>query len=102
MIKNGHNFIKISTLTWFCLCSLLISFFSYLYFLNLAVIAVAERADLSKESDRIKSEIAILETKYIESRYMITSRIVDIQNNDNVSEKIFVFRNRNDSLAMYK
>ncbi len=102
MIKNGHNFIKISKLTWFCLCSLLISFFSYLYFLNLAVIAVAERTDLSVMRSEIKSEIAILETEYIESRYMMANHIVDSQENEIVSDKIFVFRNRSDSLAMYK
>lgn len=90
-----HIKIRISSLQQsYCFIGLLISMmFAYLYFLNLSVVHVVMRKEAAQEENQLRTEIAMLETSYINSQHKIADRIATVEGYNNVeTEKVFVTR----------
>ena len=67
--------------------------FAYLYFLNLSVVHVVMRKEAAQEENQLRTEIAMLETSYINSQHKIADRIATVEGYNNVeTEKVFVTR----------
>ncbi len=64
----------------------------YLYFLNLSVVHVVMRKEILQEQNHLRTEIASLETSYIEAQHKIASRIATVEGYTVDTPKIFVTR----------
>lgn len=64
----------------------------YLYFLNVSVVHVVMRKELLQEQNQLRTEIAELETSYIEAQHKIANRIADLDGYSIDTPKIFVTR----------
>lgn len=71
---------------------LMLAVASYLYFLNLSVVHVVMRKEATQEKNQLRTEIAMLETSYIEAQHKIADRIADLEGYSIDTEKIFVTR----------
>jgi hypothetical protein len=71
----------------------------YLYFLNLSVVHVVMRKEVIAEQNQIRTEIAELETSYIEAQHKIAGRIAHLDGYSIDTAKIFVTRGE-DSLVL--
>jgi hypothetical protein len=77
------------------LCSLAvlgISVVAYLYFLNISVIHVVMRQEALQDVKTLQTEIAVLESAYIEAQHVIAARIATLDDFNSDAEKIFVTR----------
>ncbi len=75
-----------------CLGLLVLSVVAYLYFLNLSVVHVVMRQEASSELKELQTNIALLESAYIEAQHTISSRIALLDGYSTDTEKIFVSR----------
>ena len=91
-MSKSRDTIKESRVTIGCLCLLVFSFVAYLYFLNISVVHVVMRKEASHDINELKTEIAVLETAFIESQHTIASRIATLDGFSIESKKIFVTR----------
>jgi hypothetical protein len=71
---------------------LVVSVLAYLYFLNLSVVHVVMRKEATQESNQLRTEIAMLETSYIQSQHKIADRIANLEGYSIDTEKIFITR----------
>jgi hypothetical protein len=71
----------------------------YLYFLNLSVVHVVMRKEVLADQNQIRTEIASLETSYIEAQHKIAGRIAYLDGYSIDTAKIFVTRGQ-DSLVL--
>ncbi|MEK7462147.1 MAG: hypothetical protein AAB618_01075 [Patescibacteria group bacterium] len=71
----------------------------YLYFLNLSVVHVVMRKETLAQHNQIRTEIAQLETSYIEAQHKIAGRIAYLDGYSIDTAKIFVTRGQ-DSLVL--
>ncbi len=71
----------------------------YLYFLNLSVVHVVMRKEVIAQQNQIRTEIAGLETSYIEAQHKIAGRIAHLDGYSIDTAKIFVTRGE-DSLVL--
>jgi hypothetical protein len=71
---------------------MLLSVVAYLYFLNVSVVHVVMRQDAATEIKSLETEIAILESKYIDAQHTVASRIGTVTDYNTDTEKIFVSR----------
>ena len=78
--------------TSLCAGLLLMSVFAYMYFLTLSVVHVVLRQETSEKINLLRSEIALLESDYIDARHNISDRIVTLENFSLNQEKIFIHR----------
>jgi hypothetical protein len=78
--------------TLFLLTLLLIGVGVYLYFLNLSVVHVVMRKETLAEQNKLRTEIAALETSYIEAQHKIAGRIAHLDGYSIDTAKIFVTR----------
>lgn len=90
---NIRNFsLSSSTQTALGVCLFAIAVISYLYFLNMSVVHVVMRKEATQEQNKLRAEIAMLETSYIEAQHKIADRIAS-RNGYNVdSDKVFITR----------
>lgn len=65
---------------------------TYLYFLNLSVVHVVMRKETLAEQNQLRTEIAALETSYIEAQHKIAGRIAHLDGYSIDTAKIFVTR----------
>ncbi len=65
---------------------------AYLYFLNVSVVHVVMRKEILQEQNQLRTEIAQLETSYIEAQHKIANRIADLHGYSVDTPKIFVTR----------
>jgi hypothetical protein len=65
---------------------------TYLYFLNLSVVHVVMRKEATQESNQLRTEIAMLETSYIQSQHKIADRIANLEGYSIDTEKVFITR----------
>ena len=65
---------------------------AYLYFLNLSVVHVVMRKEVLAEQNQLRTEIAALETSYIEAQHKIAGRIAHLDGYSIDTAKIFVTR----------
>jgi hypothetical protein len=91
-MSNSRETIKESRVTIGCICLLLLSFVAYLYFLNMSVVHVVMRKEAAHDISELRTEIAVLETVFIESQHTIASRMATLSGYNVDSEKIFVMR----------
>jgi uncharacterized membrane protein YjgN (DUF898 family) len=80
--------------------ALFIAVAAYLYFLNVSVVHVVMRKEAVQEQNQLRTEIAALETKYIEAQHVIAARIATLDGYNRDSEKIFVSRGDVDALVL--
>lgn len=79
--------------SFFCVGLLVSAVFAYLYFLNLSVVHVVMRKEATQQENQLRTEIAMLETSYIDSQHKIADRIATAEGYNNVdTEKVFVTR----------
>lgn len=78
--------------TFFGVSLLVLSVVAYLYFLNVSVVHVVMRKEATQEQNRLRTEIAMLETSYIESQHKIADKIADLEGYSTETEKIFITR----------
>lgn len=71
---------------------LILSIVAYLYFLNVSVVHVVMRQDAVSEIKNLQTEIAMLESAYIEAQHTIASRIAVLDGYNTETPKIFVSR----------
>lgn len=78
--------------TSLCAGLLLLSIFAYMYFLTLSVVHVVLRQETSEKINSLRSEIALLESEYIEARHDISDQIATLEDFSQSQEKIFIHR----------
>ena len=71
---------------------LLMAVVAYLYFLNVSVVHVVMRKEADQEQNKLRAEIAMLETSYIEAQHRIADRIASLTEYAVDTEKIFITR----------
>ena len=91
-MHKSRDYKKEYRITLSCFAVLVISVMAYLYFLNLSVVHVVMRQDAASEINDLQTEIAILESAYIEAQHTISSRIALLDGYSTETEKIFVSR----------
>jgi hypothetical protein len=79
-------------ITLACLGLFALSVVAYLYFLNVSVVHVVMRQDAAVEIKELQTEIAVLESAYIDAQHTIASRIALLDGYSTETEKIFVSR----------
>lgn len=78
--------------TYCCLSLLMLCVVGYLYFLNLSVVHVVMRKEATQDQNRLRTEIAMLETSYIEAQDKIADKIADLEGYSTETDKIFITR----------
>ncbi len=78
--------------TYLGVCLLMAAVAAYLYFLNLSVVHVVMRKESSHEANELRTQIAMLETSYIEAQHKIADRIANLDGYSIDTEKVFVTR----------
>jgi Tfp pilus assembly protein PilN len=91
-MKKSRDKISYSKATLSCLLMLVASVILYLYFLNMSVVQVVMRTEFSQEQNSLRTEIAQLEARYIDSQHLIAARISSLQGYETDVTKIFVSR----------
>lgn len=84
-IKNQNNFITAS-----CVVLLVSGVVAYMYFLSLTVVHVVMRNEVMQSMNQLRSEIAYLETSYIEANHVISSQVATLQGFNKVEDKVFI------------
>ncbi len=84
--------IKESRITIACFVLLVGTLVAYLYFLNMSVVHVVMRKEASQDISALKTEIAVLETSFIEAQHIIANRIATLEGYDTDTAKVFVTR----------
>lgn len=95
--QNSFSAVRIlrisnSQQTFICMTLLMMAIAAYLYFLNVSVINVVMRKEASQEQNRLRTEIAMLETSYIQAQHTIADRIASLDGYSVDNEKIFITR----------
>ncbi len=79
---------------------LCLSVFAYMYFLGLSVVHVVTQEELERESKLLVSQIADLESAYIEAQHKVNQKMAQRGEFNALGEKIFIARNNNQSLVL--
>ena len=79
---------------------LLLSMVAYLYFLNVSVVHVVMRKSADQEYNQLRTEIAALETEYIQAQHKIAAEIATLEGYNRDTAKIFVTRGSADVLVL--
>lgn len=91
-MNTRRETIKESRITIACFVLLFAVLVAYLYFLNMSVVHVVMRKEASQDISALKTEIAVLETSFIEAQHIIANRIATLEGYDTDSAKVFVTR----------
>jgi len=91
-MNTRRETISYSRATIGCFVLLVTTIVLYLYFLNMSVVEVVLRTEHTQNQNQLKTEIALLEARYIESQHTIAERIANLQGYDTDVSKIFVSR----------
>lgn len=92
--------IKHHVITACCATVLVSGVVAYMYFLSLSVVHVVMRKEVMQETNRLRSEIAFLETSYIEAHYIISSKVASADGFTEIRDKIFINATPKDSLVL--
>lgn len=68
----------------------LFSIVLYIYFLSLSVTHVVFRQESVQKMNALRSEIAELDTKYIEAKHKINTELVSLNHFSKTEDKIFI------------
>ncbi len=83
-----------------CFGVLVLSVVAYMYLLSVSVVHVVMRKDLNREVVQLRSEIAILESSYIEASHKISQRVATADSFSAVKDKIFIHTTSDTSLVL--
>lgn len=61
-----------------------------MYFLSLSVVHVVMRKEATAQIGQLRSEIAKLETSYIEAKHQISAKVANLDGFNETDEKIFI------------
>jgi len=73
-----------------CFALVLVGVISYMYFVSLSIVHVVMQKEASSSIIQLRSEIATLETAYIEARHNISSQLASAEGFTAVDNKIFI------------
>lgn len=77
-------------LTTACIGLLIFGVVAYMYFLSLSVVHVVMRKEATAQIGELRSEIARLETSYIEAKHQISARVASLEGFNQTEEKVFI------------
>lgn len=86
--------------TYVAIAMLIMSVIAYLYFLNISVVHVVMRKEAVQEQNVLRTEIAMLETNYIQAQHTIAARIATLDGYNVETSKVFVSREASDTLVL--
>ncbi len=72
---------------------------AYMYFLSASVMHVVLRTEVEQSVQQLHSEIALLESQYIQAQHRVSERISSLQGYNEVTNKVFIDR-RSPSLVL--
>ncbi len=84
-LQNNNNLI-----TSLCVSLLLFGVIAYIYFLSVSVVHVVMRKEATTQIGELRSEIARLETSYIEAKHQISARVASLEGFNQNQEKVFI------------
>jgi len=84
-LQNNTNLI-----TSLCVSLLVLGVAAYIYFLSVSVVHVVMRKEATTQIGELRSEIARLETSYIEAKHQISARVASLDGFNQNQEKIFI------------
>ncbi len=73
-----------------CFSLLVVSVVAYMYFLSLSVVHVVMRKEVLQEINQLRSEIAFLESSYIEANHVISQQVATADGFSAVKDKVFI------------
>jgi len=82
--KNNHY------ITSLCVGLFISSIVGYMYFLSLSVVHVVIRKEALQEISHLRSQIANLDTEYIEAKHKISARVATLDGYNENQDKIFI------------
>lgn len=85
VINQYNHFI-----TSICVGLFLVSIILYMYFLSLSVMHVVMRKEAIHHLNELRSEIARLESSYIEARHQISTQVATVSGFTENENKIFI------------
>ena len=65
---------------------------SYMYFVSMSIVEVVMRQEASRDIRSLQTEIALLETTYIDAQHAISADIASLQGFVQTADKIFLDR----------
>lgn len=87
-------------ITMSCLGLLLVSVVAYMYFLSLSVVHVVMRKEVLEEINQLRSEIAFLESSYIEANHVISQKVATADGFSAVKDKVFITSGGEEGLTL--
>jgi hypothetical protein len=72
----------------------------YMYFLSMSVVHVVLRKEVINEKRVLDSELARLESKYIDAQHKVSDKIATLENFTETDEKIFITRGDTPTLVL--
>ena len=91
-MKKSRDTNKNSRNTFICATLLVASVVAYVYYLNVSVVHVVMRQEITQDINHLHTEIATLETAFIEAQHTVASRIATLEGYSTDSAKIFITR----------
>lgn len=85
IVQNNPHYV-----TAFCFGLVIFGVLAYMYFLSLSVVHVVIRKEVLRDTNLLRSEIALLETKYIEANHIISTRVATLDGFTEVQNKVFI------------
>ncbi len=70
----------------------LVFFAVYIYLVSASVVHVVIRSEILQDSKKLRSEIALLEGRYIRAQHNISSEIASLEGYTEISKKVFIDR----------
>ncbi len=83
-----------------CLAVLVFATLAYMYFLSLSVVHVVMRKDIMQDINQLRSEVAFLESAYIEANYVISQKVATVEGFSTVPDKIFIHKDASQGLVL--
>ncbi len=83
-----------------CISLFLVAVVAYMYFLSLSVVHVVMRKEVMQDIQALRSEIAFLESSYIEANYVISQKVASTNDFSAIREKVFIKQNHDTSLVL--
>ncbi len=83
-----------------CFCLLIASVVAYMYFLSLSVVHVVMRKEVLQDINQLRSEIAFLESSYIEANHVISQRVATADGFNAIKDKVFINQTEDQGLVL--
>lgn len=99
-MKSIHRNKERQVITGACFVLLILSVVAYMYFLSLSVVHVVMRKDTLQEITQLRSDIAFLESSYIEANYEISQKVALADEFAAVKDKIFIRQSLDQGLVL--